>query len=406
MKNYILVLLNLLHTINIFAILLSYKLRRAARERREPTRIINFRNTLHLLTQYQYTLMGKKIVLFFNFLIISTLLSITTSAQTKAITEKGDEVILYNNHTWKFTDNIKQEESIIKSSGASFTKNKESTFLLKSSRVHMGFWLDPRVWTFGKATSNLSAEYELQQKDASIQAVIIPEKAYIPLENLRDIAITNARVASPDYEVEHTEYRMVNGLKILYIQSKGTISGIKFAFYGYYFTDSVTTIQFIAMGYEANRKNDQKIAENLLNGLVVVKPNSNGDKTDAGSVATVSPDSVAQGAFSVNHNCKRFFEGKWRYTAVNQKVYVERTFAKTTEYIGKYTFEYDNKWLNDCEYEMTFTHTTMPDYILEKPGEKMHISIMNIDKNVMRYIATFKGRDVDGEMERQVVSNK
>jgi hypothetical protein len=320
-----------------------------------------------------------------------------TNAQTKAITDNGDEVILYENHTWKYTDDFKRQESIIKSNGATFTKNKDATFLLKSNNIPMGFWLDPKVWSFEKAKTNLSAEYEIQQKNASMQAIIITEKVYLPIETLRNVVITNARQVAADYEVEKEEFRMVNGLKVLYIQSRGTVLDMKFIFYGYYYTDSATTLQYLCTGFAANEQEDQKVAEDLMNGLIRIQP---GSKEAAIAMDTEDTSSEGQGLYSVNHDCKRFFAGKWRYKAANQNVYVERTLDKTTEYIGKYTFDYENDWISDCEYEMVFKKTTMPDYSLEKPGEKLLVKIMNIDGDVMRYIATFRGRDIEGEMSR------
>lgn len=53
-----------------------------------------------------------------------TLLSYNASSQTKAVTETGDEVILYSNHTWKYSNEFKNEQSFIKSNGAVFAKDK------------------------------------------------------------------------------------------------------------------------------------------------------------------------------------------------------------------------------------------------------------------------------------------
>ncbi len=323
-----------------------------------------------------------------------TLLSYNASSQTKAVTETGDEVILYSNHTWKYSNEFKSEKSFIKSNGAIFTKDKGATFLLKSNHVHLGFWLDPKAWAFEKATNNADAEYELTKRNSSLNAVIITEKAGIPLESLRDVVVENAKSVAPDYEIQNQEYRMVNGLKVLYLQASGTVSGIRFAFYGYYFSDSTSSMQFVVTGFAATQKEDQKQAENLLNGIVVLKAQSK-DKEMATS------DSVVQGSLSSNHNCKRFFAGKWNYTAANQKIYVERTLTKTIEYLDKYTFEYDNVWINDCEYDLIFKKTTMPSYNLEKPGEKIHVNILTIDKDIMRYTSTFRGRNINGEMYRE-----
>lgn len=250
----------------------------------------------------------KNITLTFIQFILSCFFFPPVSAQTKAVTDAGDQIILYDNHTWKYADDFKNSESFIKSNGESFKKNKESTFLLKSNKVHLGFWLNPKTWSFAKATGNPSAEYELRNKKASIQAIIIPEKVHLPLENLRSIVIMNAKKASPDYTVEQEEYRIVNDLKVLYLQSQGTILGIKFAFYVYGYSDSVSTVQLMVYGYYANKNNDQKIAEDLLNGLVMIDSDNKKDGGRRTTLTELHKDTFVQSVYSVNHNCERFFE--------------------------------------------------------------------------------------------------
>jgi sulfur transfer complex TusBCD TusB component (DsrH family) len=64
------------------------------------------------------------------FTYILTCFVILCSAQTKAVTENGDEVLLYDDGTWKSIDDNPTEE-FIKTNPAVFTKDKRSSFLLK-----------------------------------------------------------------------------------------------------------------------------------------------------------------------------------------------------------------------------------------------------------------------------------
>lgn len=328
------------------------------------------------------------------------------SAQTKAVTETGDEVILYNNNTWKYTNDLKQKEGTIKWNGAQFSKSKNATFLLKSTRSHTGFWLDPATWTFAKSKDNPAAEYEFHDRGGSLLGLVISEASYIPLESFREIAITNAKETSPDYEVENMEYRMVNGMKVLYMQSTGTIMGMKFIFYGYYYSDSVSAIQFLTYGFYNNKDRDQKLAESLLNGFVVIQPNSPEDNQVQQTLEVNTTDTLKDGLNLAHHNCKKFFEGKWRYTIANQNVYVERTFDKTIEYTGIYSTHYSNEWISDCEYDITFLKSDIPDYNLQQKGDKMRINIMSIDNNTMKYKSFYRNREFDGEMVRDHSADK
>ena len=55
-------------------------------------------------------------------------------AQQKAITEIGEEVILYENGTWKYQNQENEDEFEIPTNPKSFTKDEDATFLLKSRK--------------------------------------------------------------------------------------------------------------------------------------------------------------------------------------------------------------------------------------------------------------------------------
>jgi hypothetical protein len=89
------------------------------------------------------------------------------------------------------------------------------------------------------------------------------------LENLKKLAIKNAKNAAPDLRVVKEEYRIVNGVKVLFMQMNGTIQGIQFSYYGYYYSFKGGSIQFLT--YTAQNLLDEfrPSFESLLNGLVI-----------------------------------------------------------------------------------------------------------------------------------------
>jgi hypothetical protein len=207
----------------------------------------------------------KKLCLSLFFISTITIIS----AQEKAVTEKGEEVILYADGSWSYLDSESEVKEIPENKKA-FKKSKNASFLLKSSRVNLGFWLDPKKWSFKKAANNEDAEYELQLRDGDLYGMIITEKVEVPLEALKDIAIENGRAVAPDLKIVKEEYRTVNGTKVLLIQMNGTTQGIKFSYYGYYYSNSNGTIQFVT--YTSQNLLDTYVndCEELLNGIVVI----------------------------------------------------------------------------------------------------------------------------------------
>ena len=204
-------------------------------------------------------------------LILLCLLTVNlTQAQQKGVTETGEEVILFEDGTWKYQnedDFLKREIPI---NSKIFKKDKESSFLLKSSNFNIGFYLNPKIWSFNKPTDDPDAEYELQLKGGDLYGMVITEKIEIPLESLKSIALENGKAAAPDLKIIKEEYRTVNGLKVLLLQMKGTTQGIKVSFYGYYFSSTNGTVQFITYTSQNLFDSYRPEIEKLLNGLVEI----------------------------------------------------------------------------------------------------------------------------------------
>jgi hypothetical protein len=189
-------------------------------------------------------------------------------AQINAVTESGEEVFLYDNGTWKYADEKDDAEAEIKLNDKPFTKDKNSTFVVKSKKANIGIWINPKDWSFTKSASNEDAEFQFQKKGEDLYAMLIAEKIEIPLEALKNIALQNAKTASTDIKVVNEEYRNVNGIKVLMMHMAGTVQGMKIVYCGYYYSNDSGTIQLLTYTSENLLKNYHDDIETFLNGLV------------------------------------------------------------------------------------------------------------------------------------------
>lgn len=213
--------------------------------------------------QIQPSNMNKSILVLISLFFVNFI-----QAQQTAVTETGEQVILFKDGTWKYQNEEKQTETEIPTNSIAFKKEAESTFLLKSNKVNVGFWLNPKMWTFKKGNEKDAAEYKLQLKAGDLYGMIISEKVEIPLETLKSIALNNGRKAAPDLKITKEEYRIVNGLKVLLLQMNGTMEGIKFSYYGYYFSNTNGTVQFVTYTSTNLIASYLPKIEVLLNGIV------------------------------------------------------------------------------------------------------------------------------------------
>ena len=190
------------------------------------------------------------------------------TAQTHAVTDTGKEVLLYSDGTYSYVDADDAEAVSIPTNPEKFTKSKSASFLLKSKRMDVGFWLDPKIWSFGESRDNPDAEYEVVLKGEDLYGVIITEKIEVPLETLKNVAVDNARQIAPDIRIVEQEYRMVNGQKVLYLQLDGTMDGMKISYSGNFYSNSSGTVQFITFTAQNLVDEYRAASQQLINGLV------------------------------------------------------------------------------------------------------------------------------------------
>lgn len=204
-------------------------------------------------------------------LLLTVSMSAGAFAQTKAVTEYGEEIFLYNNGTWKYANASSVLIADESKPPKICTKPGNATFLYKSARYGYGIWLDPKKWSFKKEKNTVeSAEVYLELKGEPAYALTIPEKLDMPSETLVEMALTNFREAAPDAEIVLRENRIVNGHPVVFLQMEGTVKSMHFVFLGYYYTASKKTIQFAAYTVFSQLSTYQKEIEELLNGFTIL----------------------------------------------------------------------------------------------------------------------------------------
>ncbi|MGG5209902.1 hypothetical protein ACQWU4_13285 [Chryseobacterium sp. MIQD13] len=198
--------------------------------------------------------------------------SFSVRAQTKAMTEDGKEVVLFDNKTWKFVNESDEKtlETITTNEGL-FEKSKESTFLVRSKNIDAGFYYNPKSWRIVKAPGATAfVEYAFNNNsNSSIYALfgseILPVQS---LKNLKDILIPAIQRNADYFRLKNSEYRTINGIKVLHIEYSANVKGLDFEYIANLYLNgegysSISTYTY-ANQFEANKKE----MENFANGLV------------------------------------------------------------------------------------------------------------------------------------------
>jgi hypothetical protein len=199
--------------------------------------------------------------------ILGLLSSFTSYSQTNAITEEGIEVILFDDNSWTFKNKNSNENKEIRINKSSYKYGKSSTFLVKSSSIPIGIYINPTKWSFQKEGDS-DTEYTFTLKGEDLYGQIINEKIEVPLENMKSIALDNFKNVAPDAEIINQEYRYVNNLKILMLHMEGKSQGVSFFFYGYYYSNENGTTQLVAYSSKPLFDSYYGDIQELLNGIV------------------------------------------------------------------------------------------------------------------------------------------
>ncbi|MPN10156.1 hypothetical protein SDC9_157451 [bioreactor metagenome] len=169
------------------------------------------------------------------------MLNVILFSQTKALTENGKEVVLLENGTWKFVNESDAKSlETISTNETLFEKSTDATFLIKSKKIDAGLFINPKKWKIWTNIPNTLryAEYTftLQNNLNNVMAVMSTEN--FPISNyrsLKEVLLSNIQNSADYFRLKESEYRTVNGLKVLYLRYAINTKGLDFEYAGYYF---------------------------------------------------------------------------------------------------------------------------------------------------------------------------
>ncbi len=189
------------------------------------------------------------------------------AGEMEATTTDGQTVILHPDGTWSY-----QTESPPAAGSSDYNKPPQATKVLKSKKKFYELWYDPDTWSTKGGPDNPEAEFGLVHQTGDAYAMIIAERLTMPLDTLKRVALENAQSVAPDAKIVNEEKRTVNGVNVLHMQIEGTIDGIPFTYYGYYWTGKAGALQVITFTGQSLFREYQDDFVNLLNGLIITKP--------------------------------------------------------------------------------------------------------------------------------------
>jgi hypothetical protein len=100
---------------------------------------------------------------------------------------------------------------------------------------------DPAKWKPQPAEEPGTIQLVHASGDAYVN--VIAKRLQIDAAHLPDVALGNAKSASPDVKIVSTSWHTVNGLRPLVLRLDGTINGIRSSFYSQVYSDEAGTVQ-------------------------------------------------------------------------------------------------------------------------------------------------------------------
>ena len=193
-----------------------------------------------------------------------TLLSfLPAAAQERATTESGRKILVFPDGTW--TNDTKIALKAIEQ--GVFSKPKLATEKIRFLHDKTAIYFDPAIWKPVKQEE--PSRLQLQHKDGDGYALVVSERMQISLESLKGIALMNAKNAAPDARITREEKRLVNGVETLFLQINGTIKGISFQYFGYYYAGKEGCMQILTYTSENLFDEFKKDFTDFLNGFVL-----------------------------------------------------------------------------------------------------------------------------------------
>lgn len=140
---------------------------------------------------------------------------------------------------------------------------------IKGAKVGYSIKYDKNKWTVEESEEDDGTEYSFTHVDGDVYGKIIPERIEMDIEALIDTALENLRALSSDAKVVSSEEKKVNGTKMRALKMDGTLAGIVFEYYGYYYAGDAGSIQFVVYSGKNLSEDYKDDIQELLDGFEV-----------------------------------------------------------------------------------------------------------------------------------------
>lgn len=203
---------------------------------------------------------------------ITLLVGFYAGAQVKGVTEDGNDVILFDDGTWKFVnESDAQTIEKIDENPAVFSKTKDQSHLLKSSKLDAGLYYNSKIWRI--STQNVSSHIEYFFRDKNPEnplfGFMTTEKMQIAdLKSLKNLMLANIQRNVDFFRLKQSQYRTVNGLKVLYLRYAANVKGLDFEYGAYYYLSNSGYCSVVFYSAQNEFEKNAVVAEQFLNGLV------------------------------------------------------------------------------------------------------------------------------------------
>lgn len=192
------------------------------------------------------------------------------NASIQFITYTGTNLFTeYEDDFTELLNGLKIDESLVGEISANETPLSTEDEVIAGAKVKYQIKYNPEKWIIENSEPGDTAEYYFTHMDGDVYGMVIPERLQIDASGMKKIALSNAKEAAPDAAIIFEETRKVNGKDLMVLQITGTIEGIKFHYYGYYYTGKSGTIQLLMYTSDNLFDEYKQEMEELLNGLTV-----------------------------------------------------------------------------------------------------------------------------------------
>lgn len=179
-------------------------------------------------------------------------------------------MVLYNNGTWDFKDNLGDEKTdSVSFNKTLFTRKPSYNKRVESASKKYEVQYDPSVWKRTTMNTNDDVELAFKTENGECMAMTIYESVEFPLLSLGDIAVENAQKLSSDMHMTAREFRIVNNDTVLYQRMEGSSRGIDFVYHTYIHTGPGGSLQFHTFTLKQLEPVYEKQMFDILNTLVI-----------------------------------------------------------------------------------------------------------------------------------------